>query len=48
MSEPNHARRFTILWVVATMIAMPIVILVIGPMLAAPDGSVQSGTRERR
>ena len=43
MSEPNHARRFTILWVVATIIALPIVILVIGPMLGGPDGSVQAG-----
>ncbi len=43
MSEPNHARRFTILWVVSTIIALPIVILVIGPMLGGPDGSVQAG-----
>ena len=41
MSEPNHARRFTILWVVATIIALPIV----DPRdrarcSAAPNGSV--------
>jgi cytochrome c oxidase subunit 2 len=43
MSEPNHARRFATLWIVATIIALPIVILWIGPMLGGPDGSVQAG-----
>ncbi len=42
MSEPNHARRFTILWLIATVIAMPIVIWVIGPLLGPGNGSDQA------
>ncbi len=42
MNEVNHARRFTILWVVATVIAMPIVIWVIGPLLGPGNGSDQA------
>jgi cytochrome c oxidase subunit II len=38
MSEPNHARRFAAIWLVATVIAMPLVVILIGPLLA-PDGS---------
>jgi len=42
MNEPNHARRFTILWVVATVIALPIVIWLIGPLLGPGSGSDQA------
>ncbi len=42
MSEANHARRFTIIWVLATVIALPVVILVIGPLLGPGNGSEQS------
>jgi cytochrome c oxidase subunit II len=42
MSEPNHARRFTVIWLVATVIAMPLVIILIGPLLGTSGGSDQS------
>jgi cytochrome c oxidase subunit II len=41
MSEPNHARRFAAIWLVATVIATPLVIILIGPLLA-PNGSEQA------
>jgi cytochrome c oxidase subunit II len=40
MGEPNHARRFVTLWVIGTLIALPISIFLIGPELGAPHGSV--------
>jgi cytochrome c oxidase subunit 2 len=40
--EPNHTVRFTVIWVVATIIALPLVIFVIGPLLGPGNGSVQS------
>ncbi len=40
--EPNHAVRFTVIWVVATVIALPLVIFVIGPLLGPGNGSLQS------
>ncbi len=40
--EPNHARRFTTLWVVATLIATPLVIFVLGPILPPGNGSEQA------
>jgi|SRR5271166_3784448 len=42
MSEPNHARRFTILWLVACLIGVPIVIWVIGPELGPGTGTDQA------
>ena len=39
MTEPNHARRFTTIWAIATIVAMPIVILVIGPIKRITIGS---------
>jgi cytochrome c oxidase subunit II len=44
MSEPNHARRFAAIWLVSTVIAMPLVIILIGPLLA-PTGSDQSSAQ---
>ena len=38
-AEPNHAVRFTLIWVIATVIAMPIVILLIGPLLGSGTDS---------
>jgi cytochrome c oxidase subunit 2 len=38
--EPNHWRRFLTLWLVATVIAMPLIIIFVGPLLA-PNGSEQ-------
>src|ERR1700690_2001679 len=40
--EPNHAVRFTVVWVVGTLIALPLVIWVIGPLIGAGSGSEQS------
>ncbi|MCW3019376.1 MAG: cytochrome c oxidase subunit [Solirubrobacterales bacterium] len=40
--EPNHTLRFVTLWVVVTLIALPIVIWVIGPLLGSGSGSDQS------
>ncbi len=37
--EPNHAVRFTVIWVVGTLIALPIVIWVIGPLIGPGSGS---------
>jgi cytochrome c oxidase subunit 2 len=37
--EPNHAVRFTVIWVVGTLIVLPIVIWVIGPLIGAGNGS---------
>jgi cytochrome c oxidase subunit 2 len=37
--EPNHAVRFTVIWVVGTLIALPIVIWVIGPLIGPGNGS---------
>jgi cytochrome c oxidase subunit 2 len=42
MAEPNHARRFTILWVVASLIATPLVIVLLGPILPPGKGSEQA------
>jgi cytochrome c oxidase subunit II len=44
MDEPNHARRFTVMWVVATVIALPLVIIFVGPLLA-PTGSDQASAQ---
>ena len=44
MSEPNHARRFAAIWLVSTVIAMPLVIILLGPLLA-PTGSDQSSAQ---
>jgi cytochrome c oxidase subunit 2 len=42
MAEPNHARRFTILWLVASLIATPLVIVLLGPILPPGNGSAQA------
>jgi cytochrome c oxidase subunit 2 len=42
MAEPNHARRFTFLWVVASLIATPLVIVLLGPILPPGNGSQQA------
>jgi cytochrome c oxidase subunit II len=42
MAEVSHARRFTILWVVASLIATPLVILLLGPILPPGNGSEQA------
>ncbi len=41
-NEPNHTTRFAVLWVVVTLIALPIVIWVIGPLLGPGTSSDQA------
>ncbi len=40
--EPNHARRFATIWIVATIIALPLVIFVLGPHLSPGNASEQA------
>jgi cytochrome c oxidase subunit II len=42
MAEPNHARRFATIWIVASLIATPLVILLLGPILPPGNGSEQA------
>ncbi len=41
-AEPNHTLRFGILWGVGTLIALPLVIWVIGPLIGPGSGSEQA------
>jgi cytochrome c oxidase subunit II len=40
--EPNHTARFATLWVLVTLIALPLVIWVVGPLIGPGSGSDQS------
>jgi cytochrome c oxidase subunit II len=42
MSEPNHARRFGLLWLISTVIATPLAVILIGPSLPPGKGSEQA------
>jgi cytochrome c oxidase subunit 2 len=42
MSEPNHARRFGVIWVVASVIATPLAIVLLAPILPPGNGSEQA------
>ena len=42
MSEPNHARRFGAIWVLASLIATPLVIVLLGPILPPGKASEQA------
>src|ERR1700693_5388091 len=42
MNEPNHARRFGLIWVVAALLATPLVIVLLGPILPPGNGSEQA------
>jgi cytochrome c oxidase subunit 2 len=42
MTEPNHWRRFMTLWVVASVIATPLVVVLLGPILPPGNGSEQA------
>jgi cytochrome c oxidase subunit 2 len=42
MSEPNHARRLGAIWVVASIIATPLAIVLLGPILPPGNGSEQA------
>jgi cytochrome c oxidase subunit 2 len=40
--EPNHARRFTAIWLIASLIATPLVIFVLGPELPPGKASAEA------
>jgi cytochrome c oxidase subunit 2 len=42
MTEPNHARRFGLIWLVSTLIATPLVVVLLGPILPPGNGSEQA------
>src|ERR1700682_3859798 len=42
MSEPNHARRFALVWGIATIVATPLVILLVGPILPPGKATEQA------
>jgi cytochrome c oxidase subunit 2 len=45
MSEPNHARRFATIWVLASVIATPLVVVLLGPELPPGNGSEQASNQ---
>jgi cytochrome c oxidase subunit 2 len=40
--EPNHALRFGLIWVVSSLIATPLVVLLVGPIMPPGNGSEQA------
>ncbi len=42
MNEPNHARRFTTIWLVSAVIATPLVVLLVGPIMSPGKASDQA------
>src|SRR6266480_3701469 len=42
MSEPHHFRRFMILWVVLSVVATPIVVILAAPGLPPGNGSAEA------
>jgi len=42
MSEVNHFRRVVVIWLIASLIATPLVVLLLAPHVPPGDGSVQS------
>jgi len=42
MGEPNHARRLTLIWLIATLIATPLVVVLVGPILPPGHASEQA------
>lgn len=41
-TEPNHARRFGLIWLIASLVATPLAIFVIGPIMPPGNGSEQA------
>ena len=41
-TEPNHARRFGAIWIVASLIATPLVVVLLGPIMPPGNGSEQA------
>jgi cytochrome c oxidase subunit 2 len=42
MTEPNHARRFAVVWLLATVVATPLVILLLGPNMPPGKATQQA------
>jgi cytochrome c oxidase subunit II len=42
VAEPNHGRRFGLIWIVASLVATPLVVLLVGPILPPGKGSEQA------
>jgi cytochrome c oxidase subunit II len=42
MGEPNHARRFGAIWLLASVVATPLVVLLVGPILPPGKASEQA------
>src|ERR1700730_6845648 len=42
MSEPNHLRRFATIWLIATVIATPLAVILLGPILPPGKGTEQA------
>jgi cytochrome c oxidase subunit 2 len=42
LAGPNHMRRFVAIWAVCSLVALPLVIFVLGPILPPGKGSAQS------
>src|SRR5215469_15666872 len=42
MTEPNHARRWGTIWIVSSLIATPLVVVLLGPILPPGHGSEQA------
>src|ERR1700719_1854914 len=42
MSEPNHARRFGTIWIVSSLVATPLAVVLLGPILPPGKGSEQA------
>jgi cytochrome c oxidase subunit 2 len=42
MAERNHARRFGLIWLLATLVATPLVVVLLGPILPPGNGSEQA------
>jgi cytochrome c oxidase subunit II len=42
IDEPNHLRRFGTIWILATIVALPLVIFLLGPDLPPGNGSEQA------
>src|SRR5581483_178148 len=42
MTEPNHFRRVVVIWIVASLIATPLMVLLVGPIVPPGNGTVQA------
>src|SRR6185312_16591895 len=40
--EPNHARRFGAIWIVSSLIATPLVVLFVGPIMPPGGGTAEA------